>query len=124
MTREKLCRKCNRLLPLDAFPADGFSPCCECRAFQRATWFIRNKKQIQAARSEYMKAWRKRNPGYRGRKQKQTVSRDKMRQYKQTYRSKPGVKEHEQAVNHEYYLAHRDEILAQKKLKKLRKVEL
>ncbi len=122
MTREKLCRKCNRLLPLDLFPKDGYSPCRQCRALIQANWFEKKKSATRKARSEYMKAWRKRNPGYGSHRPKQSVSRDKMLRYKQAYRAKPGVREREQAKNREYYLAHRDEILAQKKRKKLRRV--
>jgi hypothetical protein len=119
---EKLCHKCNRLLPRDAFPTDGFSPCRECRAFQQAAWFIRNKKQIRAKRREYAREYRKRNPGYSSRKTPPKYNPEVARRAKQKYLSKPGKKEQMNARSREYYWTHRAEILAQKKRKSLRRV--
>ena len=115
---ERVCNTCTRLLPLDAF-APKRAMCRECQAFKKASWRAQNRLRLRRQNRNYMRTWRKRNPGYSGRKTPRIYKPDRHREYKAKYLAKPGILERTRAKAREYYWKHRDEILAQKKRKKL-----
>lgn len=99
--------------------------CDGCKALVRMKWYERQKKskkfhKKEAARS---RAWRAVNPGYKGRKTKPPhPSPEAQKRYKTKYRAKPGIREAERASCRAYYAAHRAEILARKKRRRLEAV--
>lgn len=119
----KVCKKCGRILALSEFPMDGRSPCRRCRSVTRMAWRHKNAKQRKRERL-YMRQWRSKNRGYTGRKTKQQYNPIAQKGYRAKYRSKPGIAEKEREYCREYYRQHREEILAKKKLAKLKKVAL
>lgn len=122
MITTKLCRKCGRDLPLSAFTrrdktGKALSPCGECTALGSAAWFDKNKKRLRKSRTEYMREWRAKNPGYSGRKKKRVNNPDVQKRAKAKYRTTHRDKLNE--ANRRYYAAHKEQIVAHKRAKKL-----
>lgn len=127
-TTEKLCRKCERWLPLDKFRRerrkDGTyyysSPCLDCRAFQRANWYAQNKTKLRKKRREYMRIFRATHPDYH--KLKQFPSRsdpEKVKAAQQRYRD--AHREEINAKARAYYAANRETILARQRRNELKR---
>ncbi len=127
----KACRKCGRTLPLEEFPWSTTvccgkkyryrtSPCRQCRSFAVGQWKSKKakSKRYQKRQNAYMRDWRKKNPGYKGRKTRRVYNAEKQKEYRDRYLSKPGNAQKSQEYNRQYYLANRERILAKKKAKK------
>ena len=96
--------------------------CDGCKALVRMKWFEKQKKskKFKKRQAAISRSWRAANPGYKGRKTKpKKCSSEATKRYHAKYRAKPGVREAENATCRAYYAAHRDEILAHKKRRKL-----
>lgn len=121
---EKLCHKCGRVLAVDAFPLDGCSPCRQCRNARVSVWYYKNAKRLRKRSRDYLRAWRKKNPGYDSRKKPQQYNPVTAKRGRDKYRAKPGIREREREYNRKYYQEHRERLLAYKKRKTLEKVGL
>lgn len=125
---EKLCRKCERWLPIEKFRRerrkDGTyyysSPCKDCKAFQQANWYAQNKGKQQERRREYMRAFRATHPSYQKLKQfPSQVDPEKVKAAKKRYRDA-----HRDEINAKartYYAAHREAILARQRRNELKR---
>lgn len=118
-----VCPTCGLSEPQVEF-RPGHRQCVLCIHTRQAKWRYDNRKRLRTKNRKYMRKWRAANPGYSGRKTPQVRNPEKQRQYKAKYLSKPGKKAHANEQSRAYYTANRERILAQKKAKKLRKVQL
>ncbi len=125
---EKLCRKCERLLPIEQFRRerrkDGTyyysSPCKDCYAFQQASWYARNKAKQREKRREMARQWRATHPGYHKlRKKPSQVDPEKRRAAQRRYRDKH--RDEINAKSRAYYAANRETVLQQKRASKIRR---
>jgi hypothetical protein len=124
---EKLCRKCGRLLPLDEFPVvKGYrtSPCKGCKRLYNFAWRHKQSthQRLKKRKREYMREWRAQNPGYQGCKKGRVYDSDCQQRYRAEYRARPGVQERERVYQRAYYVAHREQKLAQKRRRELDRV--